>query len=134
MIYLDVGDVFLVLLLCFVGMTFFLAGIYATKFDYWRCKMTAKRVDANQAEIVDALRKAGATVQDLHEVGKGCPDILVGYYTYEYCDLTEVNILMEIKAPGGKLNKREQEWHNSWRGQVVVVHSIEEALEVLGVA
>jgi len=125
MIYLDVGDVFLVLLLCFVGMTFFLAGIYATKFDYWRCKMTAKRVDANQAEIVDALRKAGATVQDLHEVGKGCPDIMIGWLGY--------NILMEIKAPGGKLNKREQEWHDTWRGQVVVVHSIEEALEVLGV-
>ena len=37
------------------------------------------RVDRNQAEIVQALRSMGATVQHLHTIGKGCPDILVGF-------------------------------------------------------
>ena len=47
------------------------------------------RVDANQPVIVAALRAIGATVQHLHAVGQGCPDILVGY--------DGVNFLMEIK-------------------------------------
>ena len=38
-----------------------------------------KRVDMNQPEIVADLRGIGATVQHLHMVGKGCPDILVGF-------------------------------------------------------
>lgn len=33
--------------------------------------MRAARVDQNQAEIVAALRKAGASVQHLHTIGKG---------------------------------------------------------------
>jgi hypothetical protein len=37
------------------------------------------RVDKNQAEIVSALRKAGARVLHLHQHGEGCPDILVGF-------------------------------------------------------
>ena len=39
----------------------------------------AKRVDANQGEIVDALRAVGAKVQPLHMVGEGVPDLLVRY-------------------------------------------------------
>ena len=38
----------------------------------------AARTDANQAEIVAALRGVGASVQPLHAVGQGCPDLLVG--------------------------------------------------------
>ena len=43
-----------------------------------------KSVDANQPEIVAALRAAGATVQHLHEVGQGCPDILAGFRGRNY--------------------------------------------------
>ena len=82
-----------------------------------------KRVDANQSEIVTALRQAGCSVQDLHEVGHGCGDILVGR--------NGINYVLEIKAPGGKLNEREREWHSTWRGQVAVVHSAEEALKII---
>lgn len=35
--------------------------------------------DRNQPAIVAALRGIGATVQPLHAVGQGCPDLLVGY-------------------------------------------------------
>ena len=37
------------------------------------------KVDANQSDIVAGLRSIGATVQPLHAVGKGCPDLLIGY-------------------------------------------------------
>lgn len=87
--------------------------------------MAPKSVDANQAEIVQALRAIGATVQDLHEVGKGCPDILVGY--------RDRNYLLEIKNPEtkGTITEREWKWHNSWHGQVAVVWSAEEAIAVI---
>ena len=38
----------------------------------------AAKVDANQEQIVQALRACGATVQSLAGVGKGVPDLLVG--------------------------------------------------------
>lgn len=82
----------------------------------------AKKVDINQKEIVAALRKIGATVQTLHEVGKGCPDLLVGF--------KGVNLLMEIKNPeySGKLTEREAEWHDAWKGEVWIVETVDEAL------
>jgi len=39
----------------------------------------ARKVDANQAEIVAALVSAGAMVQSMASVGRGCPDLLVGH-------------------------------------------------------
>jgi hypothetical protein len=39
----------------------------------------AARIDANQPAIVAAIRKMGATVLHLHTIGKGAPDILIGY-------------------------------------------------------
>lgn len=85
--------------------------------------MTARRTDANQQYIIDGLRDFGASVQDLHEVGKGCPDILVGWRGKNYA--------LEIKQPGGWLNEREHKWHQSWRGQVAIVRSLEEAIDVI---
>ena len=38
----------------------------------------AARTDANQAEIVRALRDEGCSVTLLHRVGEGCPDLLIG--------------------------------------------------------
>ena len=84
----------------------------------------AAKVDTNQPEIVDALRKAGATVQHLHTVGHGCPDILVCF--------RGVLSLMEIKSGRGKLTIDEQIWHASWGGHVAIVRSIEEALIAIG--
>ena len=47
------------------------------------------RVDDNQQAIVQGLRAAGCTVQSLADIGKGCPDIIVG--------LRSRNFLLEIK-------------------------------------
>lgn len=84
-----------------------------------------RRVDANQAEIVAALRKAGCTVQHLHTIGSGCPDLLVGY--------NAENWLLEIKAPGGTLTPDEREWWMKWNGQVAVARSAEDALQIIGI-
>ena len=40
--------------------------------------MTAKRVDQNQAMIVEALRRAGASVPGSERVWQGLPDLLIG--------------------------------------------------------
>ena len=84
-----------------------------------------KRVDANQTEIVADLRKVGATVQHLHGVGAGCPDLLVGF--------RGVNYLIEIKTLGGPLRRSQVEWHDLWRGQVAVARTSEDALRIIGV-
>lgn len=82
------------------------------------------RVDANQPEIVAALVAVGATVQHLHMVGGGCPDILVGYRGRSYP--------IEIKSAEGVLTEKEGAWHEIWRGDVYIVRTAEEALRVIG--
>jgi hypothetical protein len=81
--------------------------------------------DANQAEIVAALRRAGASVQDLHRVGNDCPDLLVGF--------RGINFIIEIKTLGGKLTPGQALWHLKWNGSVSVAWSIEDTLGIIGV-
>lgn len=89
--------------------------------------MRAYRVDANQREIVAALREKGFTVQHLHKVGEGCPDIIVGhsYGGRPY------NVLLEIKEGDGKLTPQQVIWHAGWRGQCAVVKSASEAIQAV---
>jgi hypothetical protein len=73
-----------------------------------------------------ALRDAGFTVQPLHMVGSGCPDLIVGG--------SGVNVLLELKdgskpPSARKLTPDEAEWHRDWKGQVCTVCSALEALE-----
>ena len=88
----------------------------------------ANRIDANQNQIVDAMRKVGAVVRIISQ-GDGIPDLLVGYKGY--------TILMEVKdgdkVPSArKLTEAEQKFFNDWQGGLlVVVNSSEEALEIL---
>lgn len=89
--------------------------------------MRAYRVDKNQSEIVKALRAEGYTVQHLHKVGEGCPDILVGH-THKG---TEYNFLLEIKDGDGKLTPQQIIWHADWQGQAAIVRNIDEALNVI---
>jgi len=91
--------------------------------------MRAARIDANQREIVRALRKVGASVQHLHAVGQGCPDLLVGF--------RNVNYLMEIKdgkkSPSRRrLTDAEVQWRFLWRGQYALVESVDDALKAIG--
>lgn len=88
----------------------------------------ANRIDANQNQIVDAMRKVGAVVRIISQ-GDGIPDLLVGYKGY--------TILMEVKDGGKvpsarKLTEAEQRFFDDWRGgMLVVINSVEEAIETL---
>jgi Holliday junction resolvase len=84
----------------------------------------AARVDANQEQIVSALRAAGASVQSLAPIGKGCPDILVAFRGDMF--------LMEVKQGKGKPNDLQKTWHEAWKAGVHVVYGPEEALRVIG--
>jgi Holliday junction resolvase len=87
-----------------------------------------KKIDANQKEIVSALRAAGASVTSLANIGKGCPDLLIGW--------RGVNYLVEVKnldGRGDRLTPAETEFIRSWRGQVVKILTIDDALALLDV-
>jgi Holliday junction resolvase len=91
--------------------------------------MRAKRVDDNQARIVKQLRQLGLSVRHLHMVGNGLPDIIVGY--------RKQNFLIEIKdykkkKSQKKLTADEQEFFDTWRGQVSKCETLEEILKVVG--
>ena len=91
--------------------------------------MTAKRVDDNQREIVNFFRRAGCSVLILSAVGKGCPDAIVGL---QLPNGARRNFLIEIKngnrPPSGQLlTEMEQHFFDTWKGQVMIINSIEKA-------
>ena len=86
------------------------------------------RVDENHPKIVEQLRAMGCSVQSLADLGKGCPDILVGYRGKNY--------VFEIKNPDMPPSKRnltedEARWHSYWRGQVNTIETVAEAIEIM---
>lgn len=88
----------------------------------------ASRVDDNQRDVVDGLRRMGCTVQHLHKEGMGCPDLLIGWRGR--------NWLFEVKdgakPPSARtLTEMQKRWHMEWRGQVSVIHTAEEALAIM---
>lgn len=82
------------------------------------------KVDTTQPGIVLALQQVGASVQSLAPIGKGCPDLLVGYRMRWY--------VLEVKSPGGTLTVDEGAWITLARARVHVVHSVEQALDAIG--
>lgn len=87
-----------------------------------------KRVDDNQKEVVAGLRRIGCTVHHLSSLGKGCPDLLIGF--------KGVNYLVELKDGSKppsrrKLTPDELKWIKNWKGQVNVCCSIEEIIKLL---
>jgi hypothetical protein len=84
----------------------------------------AAKVDANQEQIVAALRTAGASVQSLAPIGRGCPDILVARAGSMW--------LMEVKDGKGQTNDLQKRWHIAWCADVHVVRTPDEALRVIG--
>jgi|ETNvirenome_6_85_1030632.scaffolds.fasta_scaffold211346_2 hypothetical protein len=80
----------------------------------------AARVDANQKEIVAALRKV-ATVYVI-----GLPvDLAVGFRGKTY--------LLEVKTGRKKkLTKLQESFFSTWRGHVARVETVEEAFSAIG--
>ena len=86
---------------------------------------TAAKVDANQKEIVAALRKMGVSVQSLANIGKGCPDLLAAKGDRSW--------LIEVKGPKGKLTPDQVEFIASWRGVVHIVRTVDDVVNLVGV-
>lgn len=88
----------------------------------------AKARDANEPEIVRALRRVGASVITLHTP----LDLIVGYRGENY--------LLEIKMPlgpkggenGATLTPAQITFFERWQGQACVVRSGLEALAAIG--
>ncbi len=101
----------------------------------------AARVDDNQRAIVNGLRKIGATVEHMAKLGKGAPDLVVGF--------KGVNYLFEIANPETRHGRSKRAgskeaalresgtiaaqiaWHLSWRGRVDVIETLEQAVEIV---
>jgi hypothetical protein len=87
------------------------------------------RQDANQSDIVEALRKVGASVYDASPMGNGFPDLIIGF--------RKKNYLLEVKNPASgygrsKLAGQQAAFHATWQGCAAVVRTAEEALQVIG--
>ena len=81
--------------------------------------------DANQGDILKGLRRVpGLHIIDLTEVGEDCPDVLVGYKSF--------NWLIEIKTENGKLKPGQQRHYNEWYGQTAVARSLDDVLRIIG--
>ena len=93
--------------------------------------MRAAKIDANHEQVVSALRAAGASVQSLAGVGKGVPDLLVGFQGK--------TLLMEVKdgrkTPSERrLTDDQVRWHGAWNGgPLAIVDGVDAALRMLGV-
>ena len=83
-----------------------------------------KKVDNNQLEIVKAFRSMGATVLNLSGVGKGCPDLLIGYKS--------ISVLVEIKSKTGKFTEPQLKFMEQWQGGAVNrIDSVDGAIRLI---
>jgi hypothetical protein len=82
-------------------------------------------VDANHRAIREGLEAAGCSVVSLASVGRGCPDLLVGYRGHNY--------LLEVKSGASRhTDEAQARFRESWRGQQAVVGGVAEALYCVG--
>jgi Holliday junction resolvase len=84
----------------------------------------ASKVDGNQADIVAALRRAGATVLHIHGSGNSVPDLLVWFRMKWYA--------LECKSEKGKLTNGQAELQEKVQGMIHCVRTPEEALKAIG--
>ena len=93
----------------------------------------AAKVDANQAELVDALRRLGLHVALTHRLGAGFPDLVVTGQRLPTGDVAA--LLVEVKVPGGKgLNEEEKQWHAAYPegGPLIVARELGDVLRWFG--
>lgn len=90
----------------------------------------ARKVDANQSEIVEALRGIPeCSVLILSTVGDACPDLLIGY--------RGANLLVELKNPKVHYNPKlptmvkQAEFRQTWKGRVIQAYSLKEIITEL---
>ena len=97
-----------------------------------------RKVDLNQPAIVKQFRALGCTVCILSSVGNGVPDILISKRIGSPLRDKDVlwSALIEIKdgtkpASGRKLTPLEDAFHKSWQGEIYVISSEQEAIDLI---
>ena len=87
-----------------------------------------KKTDSNQKAIVSDLRRFGASVAITSMVGKGFPDIVVGFRGKNYL----FEIKDENKPPSArKLTPDEAKFHLMWCGDIYIIKNINEVKEIM---
>ena len=90
-----------------------------------------RETDANQAEIIAALRQVGASVYHVYRASvAGVPDLVVSRIG---ANGVARNYLLEVKTATGRLKRSQVEFRASWRGPIAVVRTVDEALRAIGV-
>lgn len=88
-----------------------------------------RKTDANHKKLIDMLRKIpNISVFSTHTIGKGFPDIVIGY--------KGLNYLIEIKdgnkpPSARKLTEDEVKFHSQWKGQINVVENFGDLIKIL---
>ena len=87
------------------------------------------RTDANQGEVMAWFAGLGWAVCDTSELGRGFPDLVIGWG-----DTNDpkrwINVLIEVKADGGRLTEPEQAFHRRWPGPLEIVRGWDDVLRV----
>lgn len=104
------------------------------------------RVDANQTAIVDVLRRAGRSVAITSSLGHGFPDVVVGWRGTccdHDCSAPEHirgRLCLPVEIKDGELSPSRQRltpdeahFHATWRGPIMVVKTMAEALAATGI-
>jgi hypothetical protein len=87
--------------------------------------MRARKVDANQCEIVQALGQAGYHVTDLSAVGKGCPDLLVT--RFGQCGLVEV----KNKEGRNRFTPAQVEYYAAAKCPIYIIRSVNDVISLI---
>jgi hypothetical protein len=82
-------------------------------------KYAYHQLDANHRDIRAGLEAVGASVEV-----KSPLDLLVGYRGKNY--------LIEVKTAKGKLRPSQVKFFDRWKGQAIVVRTMDEALLAIG--
>jgi Holliday junction resolvase len=84
-----------------------------------------RRVDDNQKSIVHTFIALGCSVLDLSTVGRGCPDLLVGYKGN--------SVLVEVKSSAkATFTEPQIKFMQEWRGGAVSrIDSVDAAIRLI---
>lgn len=85
----------------------------------------ARRVDANQSEIVQVFKQLGCSVFDTSRVAGGFPDLLIGK--------NKKTVLVEIKSSEkAKFTTAQELFMMTWRGSTVVrINDVDSAIRLV---
>ena len=83
---------------------------------------TAAKKDANHDEIKKAFQRLGWYWKDTYQLGLGFGD---GVASRPW-----VNVVVEVKGPGGRLTDAEHTYHTECPGPIEVVASLDDVLRV----